>query len=86
MDCGSAVFLKSEPAHRRIRNCQRDTDVGIMTRARSFGALAIGIPLLLAACGGRATAPASSPSASAMPEASGNLTAKFVSLKTATGT
>ncbi len=51
----------------------------MMTRTRSFGALAIGIPLLLAACGGQATAPASSPSMSAMPEASGNMTAKFVS-------
>jgi hypothetical protein len=52
-----------------------------MTRTRSFGAFAIGIPLLLAACGGQASAPASSPSPSAMamPEASGNLVTKFVS-------
>jgi hypothetical protein len=33
----------------------------MMTRTSSFGALAIGIPLLLAACGGKATAPAASP-------------------------
>ncbi len=53
----------------------------MMTRTRSFGALAIGIPLLLAACGGQASAPASSASSSAMamPEASGNMTTKFVS-------
>src|SRR6266849_2988417 len=51
----------------------------MMARTRSFGVLAIGIPLLLAACGGKASAPASSPSMSAMPEASGNMTAKFVS-------
>ncbi len=53
----------------------------MITRAHSFGALAIGIPLLLAACGGQASAPASSPSSSAtaMPEASGNLMTKFVS-------
>jgi hypothetical protein len=51
----------------------------MMTRTSSFGALAIGIPLLLAACGGQASAPAASPSMSMMPEASGNLTAKFVS-------
>jgi hypothetical protein len=52
-----------------------------MTRRRSFGALALGIPLLLAACGGQASAPAGSPSPSAMsmPEASGNLATKFVS-------
>lgn len=50
-----------------------------MTRAHSFGALAIGIPLLLAACGGQASAPAASPSMSMMPEASGNLATKFVS-------
>jgi len=50
-----------------------------MTRAHSLGALAIGIPLLLAACGGQAAAPATSPSMSMMPEASGNMTAKFVS-------
>ncbi len=54
----------------------------MMKRTRSFGALAIGIPLLLAACGSQAAAPASSPSMSAMPEASGNLTAKFVSPQT----
>src|SRR5260370_9257493 len=54
-----------------------------MTRTHSLGALAIGIPLLLAACGGQASAPASSPSPSAMamPEASGNLVTKFVSPK-----
>jgi len=52
-----------------------------MTHTRSFGALAIGIPLLLAACGGQATAPAASPSMSMMPEASGNMAAKFVSPK-----
>jgi len=51
----------------------------MMTRTRSFGALAIGIPLLLAACGSQAKAPAASPSMSMMPEASGNMTAKFVS-------
>jgi len=53
----------------------------MITRAHSFEALAIGIPLLLAACGGQASAPASSPSSSAMamPEASGNLMTKFVS-------
>src|SRR5216684_5314176 len=52
-----------------------------MTRTRSFGAFAVGIPLLLAACGGQASAPASSPSSSAMamPEASGNLATTFVS-------
>ena len=52
-----------------------------MMRTRSFGAIAVGIPLLLAACGGQASAPASSPSSSAMamPEASGNLATKFVS-------
>jgi hypothetical protein len=49
-----------------------------MTRAHSLGALAIGIPLLLAACGGQAAAPATSPSMSMMPEASGNMTARFV--------
>ncbi|MEO9008371.1 MAG: hypothetical protein ABI401_14815 [Candidatus Dormibacter sp.] len=55
-----------------------------MTHTRSLGALAIGIPLLLAACGSQATAPASSPSPSMsmMPEASGNMTAKFVSPQT----
>jgi hypothetical protein len=54
-----------------------------MARTRSLGALAVGIPLLLAACGGQASAPASSPSSSAMamPEASGNLVTKFVSPK-----
>jgi hypothetical protein len=51
----------------------------MMTRTSSFGALAIGFPLLLAACGGNATAPAASPSMSMMPEASGNLVTKFVS-------
>src|SRR5690348_4400683 len=50
-----------------------------MVRMRSLGVLAIGIPLLLAACGGKAAAPAASPSMSVMPEASGNLATKFVS-------
>ena len=50
-----------------------------MTRTRSFGVLAIGIPLVLAACGSQATAPAASPSMSMMPEASGNMTTRFVS-------
>jgi len=51
----------------------------MMARTRSFGALAIGVPLLLAACGGQAAAPATSPSMSMMPEASGNMTTKFIS-------
>ena len=50
-----------------------------MMRMRSFGPLAIGIPLLLAACGGQATGPAASPSMSMMPEVSGNLATRFVS-------
>src|SRR5713101_5244687 len=81
MDCGLTVSLKSEPGQRRIRNGERHTEVDMITRAHSFGALAIGIPLLLAACGGQASAPASSPSSSAtaMPEASGNLMTKLVS-------
>jgi hypothetical protein len=55
--------------------------VGIMTRMHSLRALALGIPLLLAACGGQAASPAGSPSSSgmAMPEASGNMATKFMS-------
>jgi hypothetical protein len=52
-----------------------------MARTYSLGALALGIPLLLTACGGTTgAAPAGSPSSSAMPmhEASGNMSTKFI--------
>jgi hypothetical protein len=55
-----------------------------MTRTRSLGALAIGIPLLLAACGSQAAKPAASASMSMMPEPSANWTARFVSPKNGT--
>ena len=51
-----------------------------MTRTHPIRALALGIPLLLAACGGQAASPATSPSSSMpMPEAASNMATRFVS-------
>src|SRR5260370_39615132 len=83
---GLAPERVRQPARRglRIGRGDRHMEVCTMTRTRSFAALAIGFPLLLAACGSQATAPASSASMSMMPEPSGNMTAKFVSPQSGT--